>query len=479
VGRPSLPAALVAVAIVVASCSESTEVTVEPEGDAPGAGERSVLAGSPGASGAGDPYFPELGNGGYDVSAYELDVEWWADRGVLDAAATIEFEATQALTSMNLDLVGLEVASVRVDGVSASFRREGRELTVELPNVLAAGTVASLVVDYSGRPEPVRSGTDVFRVGWHTDGREAFVVSEPAGAATWFPANDHPLDKARFRFEITVPSDLEVVANGARVRTSANQGRTTWIYESADLMATYLASVVIGELTFDGYTAPNGVPVRDAYPPRLAAAARKDFERTGEMLAFFEERFGPYPFATYGQVVVDEDLGIALENQTLALFGADIVEGPGRVDGIVAHELAHQWFGNAVSVASWSDIWLNEGFATYAQWLWAERSGGIAVEDSAASAHAGADRGVAPGDPGPDELFHESVYVRGALALHALSEEMGEGAFSTLLRRWTARHDDSNASTDDLRSLAEELSGTDLSSFFDRWVYGDELPPLP
>jgi aminopeptidase N len=325
----------------------------------------------------------------------------------------------------------------------------------------------------------VRVGSDVFAVGWHTDGRDAYVVSEPAGAATWFPANDHPVDKAEYRIEVTVPSDLGVIANGRRTSLVSSDGTDTYVFEAGDPMATYLASVVIGDLEFVEDAAPNGVPLRSAYPRRLAEAAAVDFARTGEMLVAFEERFGPYPFEVYGQVVVDEPLGFALENQTVSLFGSDLVSGRGTVDAVVAHELAHQWFGNAVSPATWRDVWLNEGFATYGEWVWAEAAGGPPVAVSAERVHARADFGVPPGDPGAAELFQPTVYLRGGLVLHALSVEIGDEAFDELLPTWVERFGGGVASTEDLRALAEELSGRDLQAFFDAWVYGASLPPLP
>lgn len=352
-------------------------------------------------------------------------------------------------------------------------------MTLQLPEVLVDGDEATVVVEYSGVPETARIGTDLFGVGWQTDGRDAYVVSEPAGAATWFPANDHPTDKATFRFEITVPDDLEVVANGLQVAREVDGDRATWTYEASDLMATYLASVVIGDLTFDESVAPTGVPIRNAYPNRLAEAARRDFVNAGEMLSVFTGWFGPYPFEVYGQVVVDEKVGFALENQTLSLFGSDFATGLGLVDQVVAHELAHQWYGNAVSPATWQDIWLNEGFATYAEWIWTQESGGRSIAESATATHAEADFGVAPGDPGAGELFQPTVYLRGGLVVHALSVEIGDEAFRSVLQEWVARYDDSTASTADFQDLAEELSGADLDGFFDAWVHGEELPPLP
>lgn len=479
--------AALAVGVLAAACSESPQALDDESTTTTTAVEETTTStgslqptGEVGASGVGDPYYAALGNGGYDVETYDLEIEWLPDSGSIDATATVTLVPTVDLDTFNLDLEGLTVTSITVDGEPVESAREGRELTIDPEPVLAAGETVTAVIDYEGAPEPIRMGTDVFRVGWHSDGRDAYVVSEPAGAASWFPANDHPVDKATFRFSVTVPSDLGAIANGIEQSVTDNgDGTTTHVYAASDPMATYLASVVIGDLEYVDETTAGGLLLRSAYPRRLVDAARTDFADTARMVEVFEERFGPYPFEVYGHVVADEILGFALENQTLSIFGSDLVTGRGTIDSIVAHELAHQWFGNAVSPATWKDIWLNEGFATYAEWVWAEASGGRTIEESAAAVHARSDFGVPPGDPGPEELFQATVYLRGGLALHALSVEIGDESFDRLLKTWVERFGGATASTADLQALAEELSGQDLSGLFDAWVYGEALPPLP
>jgi len=477
---------LLALALVAVACRESDLVLERPVPAATPPPRSPTSTTAPpdepvvGAAGVGDPYFPELGNGGYDVRRYEIDLDWLPDGGRIEATTTVRLVPTAPLDRFHLDLVGLDVGSVLVDGVTAPFRRAGRELVVDPDPVLAAGEEVAVAVAYDGVPQPVALGSRIFRAGWQVDGRDAFVVSEPAGAASWFPGNDHPTDKATFRFELTVPADQVAVANGRRLseRTEPD-GRRTGVWESSDPMATYLASIVVGDLVIDERTAPTGLPLRDAYPRRVADAARRDFAVAGEMVGAFERWFGPFPFEVYGHVVVDEPLGYALENQTLSLFGTDLVTGDGQHETVVAHELAHQWFGNAVSPSTWRDIWLSEGFATYAEWIWSAERGGPAIADAARAAHAEADDGVPPGDPGPAELFLPTVYRRGALALHALSVAMGDEAFRQLLREWVVRFGGGSASTADLLALAEELSGVELDDVVDAWVYGVGLPPFP
>jgi len=477
----------VGLALVAAACRESDLVlerpaapatTSAPSTTAPVPVPDTAVTGVVGAPGAGDPYFPDLGNGGYDVERYDIDLDWDGAGGRIDAATTVRLAPTVDLDALHLDLVGLDVEAVLVDGTPAPFRRQGRELVVDPAVVLRRDRTVDVTVAYAGTPEPVDLGSDVFGAGWQTDGRDAFVVSEPAGAASWFPGNDHPTDKATFRFRVTVAADQVAVANGLLVdeRTEPD-GRRTFTWEASDPMATYLASVAIGDLVLEERTAPTGLRLRDAYPRRLADAARTTFAPAGEMLAVYERWFGPYPFEVYGHVVVDEVLGYALENQTLSLFGSDLVRG--GVESVVAHELVHQWFGNAVSPATWRDIWLNEGFATYGEWIWEQERGGRSIADSARAAHAVSDFGVPPGDPGTEELFQPTVYLRGALAVHAIAEAIGDDAFRALLREWVERFGGGVASTADLRALAEELGGRDLGPLFDAWVYGSALPPFP
>jgi len=250
-------------------------------------------------------------------------------------------------------------------------------------------------------------------------------------------------------------------------------GTETWVFEAPDLMATYLVQVVVGNLRVERLTGPAGLPIRNVYDADAGARVREAFASQGEMIDFFDDLFGPFPFATYGAVVVDEELGFALETQTLSLFGSDLAAEP-----VVAHELAHQWFGDHVSLASWADIWLNEGFATYAQWLWSERRGAGSVDDIALASARTRGLDVPPADPGPNRLFHATVYVRGALTLHVLRHELGDDAFFRLLRTWVDRYGGASATSADFEALAAEVAGRDLRSLFDAWLRAPGLPAL-
>ncbi|HWT23742.1 MAG TPA: M1 family aminopeptidase, partial [Solirubrobacteraceae bacterium] len=630
----------------------------------------------PGAPGAGDPYFPLDGNGGYDVRHYLLDVAYDPPTDELTGKAAIRARATQHLSSFNLDLVGLEVRSITVDGRRATWTRDGQELVVTPRRGIRRGRTFRTVVRYDGVPETIE---DVFGLSGfiHTDDG-AVVVGQPHVAATWFPANDHPSDKAAYTFRITVPEGLEAVGNGILEGREDHDGRTTWTWDAKEPMASYLATATVGEfdlreyaaggilywdaldpdlfdpvaeprtgqqfaisqagnstykrlsrtisvpaegaeLSFwikrdtepawdfvfveartaggedwttlpdrNGHTsgdtgascpswhalhpflthyqsmgdagacAPQGssgawaaasgasegyeqwsvdlsayaggdvevsisyasddtVQGRGAFvddivvstgagstsfeddgdvmdgwaaagapegspanandwiagtvaetPPSAGAIAEGSLARQPEIIAFLEESFGPYPFSAAGGIVDDlPTLGFALENQTRPIYSMLFFDSPESGDDVVVHELAHQWYGDSLAVARWQHIWLNEGFATYAEWLWSEREArGTAqqVFDFFYTAFAPEDPfwQLRIGDPGAEHLFDDPVSYRGAMTLHQLRLQIGDDAFFRLLREWAQSREGDNVTTDEFIALAEQISGMQL-----------------
>lgn len=482
---------LIAIAIAVAACtsagvepattsggvpSSTTETTattlVTSSGSDPTAGE----------DGVGDPFYPSLGNSGYDVEHYTLDLVYPTGDGGLGGVATIQAIATSELASFNLDFATLEAGAVLVDGQEASTETHDEELTVTPQAPIETGMVFEVVVPFAGIPLPYDSAAVPIGIGWlaGTDG-EQFVAAEPDAAHSWFPSNDHPSDKATFTISITVPDGTFAAANGTLTDTTTDIGTTTFRWEMDHPMATYLATVVIGE----GYSLvpdqassdASGIVVRNVLPADLVAAPPPGLERTGEMIEFFSGVFGPYPFDEYGIAVVSNHPS-ALENQTLSVFDRSFVESP-IFEFVVVHELAHQWFGDSVTPATWNDIWLNEGFATYAELLWIEHEfGSNAYDDAVDQRTAAAEEAglLPPGDPPPEALFNRGVYQRGGLTVAALREEIGDEAFFATLVTYTDRFAYGNASTADFIGVAEEVSGRDLSEFFTTWLYDPDIP---
>lgn len=459
--------------------STTAPPTTSPGTDSETSTTTSQIAGSPGF---GDPYFPDLGNGGYDVEHYLLDLAVDPEEGSLTGLATITATTTaeSPLGSFNLDLAGLEVTSVSLEGVPAAFSRDGFELTITPEAPLPPGETFQVTVAYEGVPDQSLVDDMGIGVGWNVGSDGLFAIGEPDGARTWFPCNDHPGDKASFTVRVTVPEPWVAAAPGVLAATETGPGRTTFVWDLRQPTATYLATVVVGDLVRIDRAAHDDVILRDYLPSDLIDRPPAAFEMIPDVLDLFESAFGPYPFDAYGHVVVTGFPG-ALENPTLTIFGRSAL-APFTLDGIVVHELAHMWFGDSVTPATWQDIWLNEGFATFAEWMWLEETAGRSayeaeVRDSYAFMDAG--RHPVPGDPGIPGLFSDSVYVRGGLTLAALRAEIGDDAFYESLRAYAGRFEHSNASTADFVAVVGEVSGVDVTDLIDSWLFDTRMPPLP
>ncbi|WAL41129.1 M1 family metallopeptidase [Brevibacterium sp. BRM-1] len=594
-----------------------------------------------------DPYTPESGTAAVRIDHYELVLDYRIVPNRLSGHATLRGVMRAAADAIELDFVGLRCDRAQFDGQRCRYKTVGSKLVLRPGKALKEGQEFALDVYYSGNPEPAMGTWG--DVGWEELEDGVLVAGQPNGAATWFPCNDHPSDKATFQISILVESEYTAISNGELVGERRKAGRTQWTWRSDVPVATYLATMQIGRYRRGEIPAPAGsdvsrVPLRLACPPERWAHAERALSRQHGMMRAFEERFGPFPFDAYGVVVTDDVLEIPLESQPLSILGPNHLHRTWQAERLVAHELAHQWFGNSVTPARWRDIWLNEGFACYAEWLWSEASGrGSADEqakahydslrpgflrraaervgeavggvvsraagargadasgsvgaddaDSAGSAGgadgagsaggagdpdagvcegsdvtegargargagrpAGSDGGAGSADvggsaggagsegrtgsadvggsaggagsdvaassadvggsaggadsnggakgtmssdageagsprtepaqaargvlanPGPDDMFDDDVYKRGALTLHVLRATAGDEAFFGLLREWTARHRFGNVTTDDFLGLVEERAGSQAREALFPWLFEAELPPLP
>ena len=645
---------------------------------------------APGAVGAGDPYFSTDGNGGYDVKHYLLDVKYVPATDRLTGVATIKARATQNLSRFNLDLQGLTIRSITVNGRSASWSRAADELTVTPRHGLPRSKDFTTVIRYDGVPQTLDDGSGFV----HTDDGTV-VIGQPHVADTWYPVNDHPTDKAAYTFRIAVPAGLEAVANGVLKDRRTKHGWTTWTWDAKEPMASYLTTATIGQfdlrayqrqgvrywdafdpdlfdeaaprtgqryalsqrvaanepsykrlartisvpaagadLSFwitrdtepnwdyafveahtvgqddwttlpdlnghtsqdtgfvcpfwlelhpflthyqtaqgdtcaptgssgswwaasgrsegyeqwkvdlsayagknvevsityasddvvqlpgvfvddivvstgagttsfeadadplDGWTIP-GPPTGSAAnpndwitgtaadaPPTTGEVVEASFARQSEILGFLSDTFGRYPFSASGGIVDDVDgLGFALENQTRPIYARDFFTDTISGQGVIVHELAHQWYGDSVAVARWQHIWLNEGFATYAEWLWSDREGlGTAQEnfDFFYNLFPADDPfwNLTIGDPGPDNLFDFAVYARGAMTLHQLRLAVGDDDFFRILQTWAKTNRNGNVTTDQFIALAEKISGQQLDSLFQTWLFTTTRPVL-
>jgi aminopeptidase N len=443
-----------------------------------------------GALGLGDPYFPEIGNGGYDVEHYALVLDVEMDADEVQAEATIRARATQDLARFSLDLHGLTVERVLVDGVEAPFERPpvapGEDGTPRLPTELvilpakpiASGATFETRVTYSGSPSvrPDPSVPFLPGVGWMRGESGVYVVSECIGASSWYPCNDHPIDKATYSFRVTVDEPWIAAANGILTGVEDLGERRTFVFEARDPMASYLATLNIAEFGVLELEGPRGIPMTTYHPKDATEEELAPFKRQREVFEFLEATFGPYPFEAAGAVLSYESLGGALECQTLPVYsrGSDL--------GTIVHEIAHQWYGNSVSPELWRDMWLNEGFASYAGWLWTEHADGKeAYQRTAARTYRRLRerKTGSPYDPGVAQVFSGRVYTRGAFVLHGLRREVGDDAFFRILREWERTNHDAHGSTQEFVAHASATADRDLGAFFDLWLFAAVTPEVP
>ncbi|MEV4534269.1 M1 family metallopeptidase [Asanoa sp. NPDC049518] len=428
-----------------------------------------------GSPGLGDPYFPLAGNGGYDVRHYALDLDYNRTGNHLDGTAVITARATQNLTRFDLDLRGFGISSLRVDGARATFTRDGQELIVTPRKMLRAGRTFTVRVDYAGEPTEVID-PDGSSEGWVTTPDGAFVVNEPQGSPGWYPANDNPRDKATYEFAITVPKGITAIGNGRLIGKHDHNGRTTWRWREDSPMAPYLATATNG--VFELRVSKVGrIPLYHAVDPvEVPKGAFERLAAEAEIITFFSKVYGPYPFSSGGGIVDHApEVGYALESQTKSQYD----ETPGA--GTVVHEIAHQWFGNSVSLTVWPDIWLNEGFAAWSEWYYDERHGGDTAQQSFDASFARPATSSFWTRPpanvgGPAVMFSSPVYDRGAMTLQALRVKIGDKAFFALLRDWYAHNRDSNVTTADFVRLAEKRGHQELDAFFQTWLYEPSKP---
>lgn len=431
----------------------------------------------PGSAGSGDSILPGRGNGGYDVQRYVIRLSWKHQRRRIAGTTRIEAVATQDLSAFNLELHGLNVRSVSVGGVPAvDWDRSGDELTVTPAAAIAKGDRFRTVVAYDGRPGAM-SDPRLGRTGWLPTGDGGTTMSEPIGSETWFPVNSTVRDKARYLVVVDAPKHLKVAGNGRLAGRKVGKYRTTWRWQEARPMSPYLAMISIGRYRMYRSKA-GGVPAITFVDRKLGRekASRRTLPR---VMRFLRSKLGPYPFATTGMVIDRVDVNYALETQ-----GRPVLPGGRPPSWLITHEIAHQWLGNSVTPRDWKHIWLNEGLATYMEWLWdAHRYDAPRIPRQQFNFLYGTYRKSSwfwktpPGNPGSaDQLFAAPVYERGAMAVHALRMRVGDRAFFRILRAWAQNKAHSTVATRDLKNLAERISGKQLDRLFRRWVFAPRKP---
>lgn len=465
-------AAAAALLLALTACDD------EGAPDTSGARARDVS----GAPGVGDPYFPKAGNGGYDVSHYGLTLAYTPDGNRLTGTAVVTARATEDLAAFDLDLAGMKVEEVTVGGDTAGFRRDGQELIVRPPGALSDGETFEVRVRYSGSPRTI-TDPDGSKEGWLRTADGALALGEPTGSMAWFPGNHHPSDKASYDIAVTVPKGLTAVSNGElRGARTADDGRTTFTWHTAEPMASYVATLAIGRYTVTRSATEGGLPVYVAVDPSQVTASREVLARLPEVMEWAENNFGPYPFSSTGAIVDrPEDAEYALETQNRPVY-------PGAPDtATLVHETAHQWFGDSVTPKSWQDMWLNESLATYAEWLWTEDEGGATAEETFTELY---DHGEEEYEDlwafppaKPTSAAHVSdtpVYQRGAMVIHRIRRTVGDDTFYDIVQGWAAAHRHGSADTDDFTAFVEKQApDEDFDEIWADWLYGEGKPARP
>lgn len=426
-----------------------------------------------------DPYLPGHGDVSFAVTQYDVHLDYSIEQNHLAGRATLAIRALEDdLRDLVVDLHALKV--VKITGARIErHRHDGKRLRIRLAAPLRRDDRIELTVTYRGTPKVVRD--KVGEAGWEelTDG--VLVAGQPNGAPSWFPCNDRASNKAPYRFEITCNSAYFVVANGSRTGIRRHGSKTTWSYVQSEPMAPYLATVQIGRYVEHEL---GGAPVRmfAVVPPALRARFDRAFADQPAMMDLFVRRFGPYPFSAYRVVVTDDSLEIPLEAQSLSIFGSNLLNRTWDSQRLIAHELAHQWFGNAVTLARLQDIWLHEGFACYSEWLWSQEIGRRSTQDEAAEQWKQLSQKPARqllASPGEEHVFDDWVYKRGALTLHAIRAAVRDDSFFALLAAWVDRFKGSNVTTQDFVAFAEAFTGHPVGTVVQPWLYELPLPPLP
>ncbi|MFD8142895.1 M1 family metallopeptidase [Streptomyces sp. NPDC059708] len=433
---------------------------------------------------APDPYFPENGDPRYRAHRYELALEYRPGPNRLTGRARISAIAgPAALAEFQLNLAaGFRLGRILLDGRAPHYTHRAGRLRIRPARPLPAGAAFTVEVHWAGNPKPVRSPWG--GIGWEelTDG--ALVASQPVGAPSWYPCNDRPADKASYHLSLNTPSAYTVAAGGRLLTRTTGASTTTWVYEQSAPTSSYLVGLSVGQyrtVALDG-AGPGAVPQSAHVPAHLLPRFTHDFARQPAMMRLFEELFGPYPFGEYAVVVADEELDVPVEAQGLSAFGANHVDGARGSERLIAHELAHQWFGNSVTIADWRHIWLNEGFAKYAEWLWSERSGGRTAHELAAAAHrmlASRPQDLRLSDPGRKLMFDDRLYERGGLTVHALRCALGDRAFFRMLRDWAVEHRHGVVTTAAFTAHAARYAPGPTDGLCAAWLDEPALPPLP
>ncbi len=426
-----------------------------------------------------DSVYPDVGDPLVDALHYDLSLAWTPESDALVATERLTFRATADADQVQLDFDDvLTIESLTIDGENLAYQREDKDLFIS--NAVEEDQEYVLEMTYSGTPEPYDAPTQRadfdLGVGWHvTPEHEVWTIQEPYGAFTWYAANDQPADKAYYDFTLTVPAPWTGIANGELTDTTEADGLRTTTWHLAEPAASYLVTVAFGDYTPIELESSSGVPIT-IWGPTDDPDAIGDTEYAPDAMDWLEQHLGPYPFDTFGILIYDGNSG--METQTMVTLGATTYSTSRNV---VVHELAHHWYGDTVTPADWSDLWMNEGMAMYLQGMWEAEDEGVTIDqkmddwadfEDEERRYAGP-----PGDYDPANFGSGNVYFGPALMWHELRQQIGDAAFFAMLKDWPVDQENGTADREEYLAWIEAETGEELTAFFDDWLLSRRTPP--
>lgn len=469
---------LVAMVTVLAVAASGAGAAAESDGAKPGA--RSI----------GDRLFPYVGNGGYDVQSYDVGYDYRPGTPKMTASVRVDAVAEQALSEFSLDAADMKIKTVTVNGKPAGFRTQGEKLIIKPESTLPDGKAFRVKIAYvadrsAAPPSPAIPGQERSISGWYDfkeKGKEGFaLLGQPDRGHLFFPMNDHPSDKARVVFRITVPKHLTAVANGTLRHTTSKGDRTTYVYSTRDPIPTHVVQAAVGPYTEITGTGPGGLPLRSYVPASEAKEIRPQVAQIGGQLAWLQKKIGSsYPYETYGALVPQGPYGAALETATLSTYGQLHEPGDGPV---MVHEMAHQYFGNAVSPKRWDDMWISEGHASYYGFRYQDEKKIEPLKESMERVYEfdqekRAEAGPAGRLKDPGEVLG-ATNAAGVVMLYGLNHAIGDATFQKIENAFFEEFRHKNASTQDYIDVVNQVSGKDFTDYINSWIYGKKTPPMP
>ncbi|MGW8378127.1 M1 family metallopeptidase [Streptomyces sp. ODS28] len=494
--RASVASLALLVPLAATGCSVADAGPVRTEGAKGGAAANPAKA-RPGADKAGDRLFPGLGNGGYDARSYDVHFDYRSGTHRMPARVVMNARATQDLSRFSLDSAAKDIKKVTVNGHPARFQKKDKKekLYVTPAKPVSNGSTFNVRIDYTAdrSHDPVSPayklppGTKWPVKSWINTKDGFALMGQPDRAHLFYPSNDVPGDKARVTFDVTVPRGTKAVANGDLIRHRQLTGsRDQFTYASRSEIPTHVSQLAVGRFRAVDQKGPHGLPIRSWVPEKQYAKTVANAKRTAGHVAWLEKKLDqPYPFSRYGVLGVDSDYdGVALETATLSSYSAHaLTVDPKKLTPIMVHELTHQWFGDAVSVGRWDDMWISEGHATYYQMLYSSSHGGQKLDAAMKKQYeADADQRASGGPPAKLKRAASLLFntdMPGALMLYGLHHKVGDETFQQIESTFYRTYKGRSAGTQDYIDIANRVSGKDLTPYFKSWLYGKTTPPMP